>query len=58
VAESQIIGMRLPADEAEDALLQFEVAMLARGTNSLKAIATLCGVERDVLRGARIEDKH
>jgi hypothetical protein len=43
VAESQIIGMRLPSDEAEHALLQFEVAILARGTNSLKAIATLCG---------------
>lgn len=42
-AESEVIGMRLPKDPAEHALLQFEVAMLTRGTNGLKAIATLCG---------------
>lgn len=42
-AESQVIGMRLPTDEAEHALLRFEIALLGRGTNALKAISTLCG---------------
>ncbi len=56
-AESQVIGMRLPSDPAEHALLQFELAMLARGTNSLK-VPDISKVRLSVSRSVEPKDRH
>lgn len=42
-AESAVFGMAMPGTESDLILVQFDLAMLARGTNALKAVGLLCG---------------
>lgn len=43
VSEDAVVGMTMPSVKSDLVLVQFDLAMLARGINALKAVQLLCG---------------